>query len=629
MKLRSLLLWTFGLALVVVAATAVWLAKIDADNLRNSELEQASQDVARTLAALQSLTLEFTQFKGPRVVRQWTLRSQELLQTLDHARSLDDASPHLQTMVNEAQALNELFAELNRVVPGEDADVEKRRHGLLLERLLSTSEGLFDSRRAWAAELTGRMDSVDRRLSFALLGLPLLFLGALAACTAIIWSSVLRPLQHLERTARRVEQGDVSARAGLHSDNEVGQVAAAIDHMTDALLQAQERLQLLMSNAPLGIFIRDMERRLVLANPAWYHIAGLPDGKGEDVPIADVVHPDDLHIVLKHVKALLDTGQGQQWEVRYLHPDGHIVWVHTHLTPMLRNGEWLGVFGLVENITPQRDLMAQLARSNQDLESFAYVASHDLQEPLRMVNSYGQLLSRRYGESLEPKAREFLAHMVDGGERAQQLIRALLDLARVNSQARPHLPVDLGRVLNEVLRRQQAVLTAAGATLTHDELPPAVPGDERQLLQLLENLVLNAVKYRSEAAPLIHVGARREAEVWHLVVRDNGIGIAPQFFDKVFVMFQRLHLRSERPGTGIGLAICKRVVERHGGRIWVESTPGLGSEFHFTLAAGAVDVPQRVPAWTPAALAVAAHDAEAGDAVTQNKARADGLSWEI
>ena len=229
-------------------------------------------------------------------------------------------------------------------------------------------------------------------------------------------------------------------------------------------------------------------------------------------------------------------------------------------------------------------LITELEHSNRELEQFAYVASHDLQEPLRMVSSYTELLERRYGDKLDDKAREFIGYAVDGAVRMQRLINDLLEFSRVSTRGKALQPVDVTRVLGTVRANLSVAIQDAGALVTNDALP-TVMADETQLVQLLQNLIGNAIKFRGRERPHVHVGAQATATEWVFAVRDNGIGIAPEYFERIFVIFQRLHARDEYPGTGIGLAVCRRILDRHGGRIWVESEPGRGSTFYFALPA--------------------------------------------
>ncbi|MDG4555491.1 MAG: ATP-binding protein [Candidatus Competibacter sp.] len=226
----------------------------------------------------------------------------------------------------------------------------------------------------------------------------------------------------------------------------------------------------------------------------------------------------------------------------------------------------------------------ELERSNQELQQFAYVASHDLQEPLRMVTSYLQLLQRRYQGKLDADADEFIGYAVDGAQRMKTLILDLLTYSRVGSRGKPLAPVALEAALADVLSNLQEAVRESGAQISHDPLPE-VWADLGQMRQLLQNLIGNALKFHGDAAPQVHLSAAPDPDGWRLTVRDHGIGIDSEFFERIFVVFQRLHTRDEYAGTGIGLAVCKKIVERHGGRIWVESTPGQGAAFCFTLPA--------------------------------------------
>jgi len=242
---------------------------------------------------------------------------------------------------------------------------------------------------------------------------------------------------------------------------------------------------------------------------------------------------------------------------------------------------------IAERRRAQEDLQHSaddLQRSNRDLEQFAYVASHDLQEPLRAVGGYVKLLQHRFPEKLDAKALEYVAGAADGAARMERLITDLLAFSRVGTQGQALAPAELDRLLDDAFKNLHTRLQAAHATVTRDALP-RLNVDATQIVQLFQNLIGNALKFHSERPPAIHIGARQEKGRWVLWVRDNGIGIEPQYFERIFQIFQRLHTRKTYPGTGIGLAICKKIVERHGGAIWVESRIGQGSAFYFSLPA--------------------------------------------
>ena len=281
--------------------------------------------------------------------------------------------------------------------------------------------------------------------------------------------------------------------------------------------------------------------------------------------------------------------EDEGWRLR---KDGTRFWTSVVITALRDpHGRLVGFAKISRDLTERKQAEAALARqadelrrSNAELEQFAYVASHDLQEPLRMVASYAKLLANRYQGRLDADADEFIAYMVDGATRMQQLINSLLTYSRIGSRGQEYAPVSCEAVLDQVLGDLAVSVEESGAGVTRDPLP-TIMADATQLTQLFQNLISNSVRFRGQQPPKIHISAARRTGDWLFSVRDNGIGIEPQYFDRIFVIFQRLHTRAEYPGTGIGLAVCKKIVERHGGRIWVESQAGQGSTFFFTLPA--------------------------------------------
>ncbi|MFC6727125.1 PAS domain S-box protein [Natronoarchaeum mannanilyticum] len=291
-------------------------------------------------------------------------------------------------------------------------------------------------------------------------------------------------------------------------------------------------------------------------------------------------YPEDLIEQIKpHFQAVFD-GESASFEAEY---HGRNLLAHTLPVRNADDEIYAGML-MIQDITERTEYRKQLEESNERLEQFAYAASHDLQEPLRMITSYLQLIERRYGDELDEDAEEFIEFAVDGADRMREMIDGLLEYSRVESQGDPLQPVDLDNVLDDVREDLQIQLEESNADIMADELP-RVDGDPSQLRQVFQNLLSNAIEYSGDQPPSVEITTERDEDKWVISIKDEGVGIDPEDQKRIFEVFQRLHSHDEHPGTGIGLSLCRRIVERHGGEIWVESEPGEGTTFSFTLPA--------------------------------------------
>ncbi len=375
-----------------------------------------------------------------------------------------------------------------------------------------------------------------------------------------------------------------------------------------ALRKAERRLEGMLQTMVDGMVAVDLNGHIVYANHSAEQILGIHRDEipGRNYADANWRQVDEhnqpfpleqlpVATVLRERRAVENVEHG------IILPDETVRWLSVNAAPLLdERNQMYGVVASFRDVTERqqtdqqlRRYASELERSNQELQDFAYAVSHDLQEPLRMVISYLQLLERRYKGQLDASADDFIAFAVDGALRMQTMIKDLLAYSRVDVRGKEFVPVDCEQILADVLNNLQLTIVESQAIVSHDPLP-TVSGDPVQLTQLLQNLVGNAIKFHGQEPPRVHISAERDQDAWRFSVRDNGIGIDPRHFQRIFMVFQRLHTREEYEGTGIGLALCKRIVERHGGRIWVESIPAQGATFFFTIPLREQSI---LPAW--------------------------------
>lgn len=355
-----------------------------------------------------------------------------------------------------------------------------------------------------------------------------------------------------------------------------------------ALQESESKYRQIVELAEEGIWVIDSNARTNYVNNAMARMLGYTESEMFGKSLFDFMDAEEKQKALDNVERRKQ-GISEKHEFKFKTKDGKDIWTYLSTSPVLdERGNMVSCCALVYNITDRKEseqqmlqLTEDLKRSNQELEQFAYVASHDLQEPLRSVTSYTQLLAQRYQGNLDAKADKYINYIVDGSTRMQQLINDLLAYSRLGTRAQKFEMADCYAAVEQSLCNLQIAIAETKAIITYESLP-TVMADELQLVQLFQNLIGNAIKFCQDI-PRIHISAIIQDNEWLFSVRDNGIGIDSDYADRIFIIFQRLHSRREYLGTGIGLAICKRIVERHSGRIWVESQSGQGATFYFTI----------------------------------------------
>lgn len=419
------------------------------------------------------------------------------------------------------------------------------------------------------------------------------------------------PLRQLVEGAEEIGGGNLDYRIKVEAEDEIGQLAQAFNDMVESLQEitasrdvlnqeiaqrkriekalraSEEEYREIFNATSDALILLDEEGRIAQVNETASELYGYAREEMLTLDPRHLIHPDYHHVYQQFLADLEKKGEFSG-ETRDIRKSGEPFYTDVRGTTVRFQGQEY-ILAAIRDVTEQKEAelkleetMRELERSNEELQRFAYVASHDLQEPLRMVTSYLQLLVRRYGDRLDGDAHEFIDYAVDGASRMKQLINDLLTYSRVDTRGVSLQPVDVEQVLDDVLENLQFRVEETEAGIIRHPLP-TVPGDKSQLEQLFQNLIDNALKFRGNEPLRVEVGAEKGDGEWVFSVKDNGIGMDSRFKDRVFIIFQRLHTRDEYEGTGIGLAVSKRIVERHGGEIWYESEPGEGTTFYFTI----------------------------------------------
>lgn len=373
--------------------------------------------------------------------------------------------------------------------------------------------------------------------------------------------------------------------------------------------KSEKRISALFEAATEGIIISDMDGKIVMVNKKAEKLFGYSRkeliGQQIEVLIPERFKTRHQHHRRQYYDHPEPRPMGQGLNLHALPKDGQKFPVEISLN-YFETDEGKFVISYIVDISQRKiaenklikahkelkQKAIELKQSNEELEQFAYVASHDLQEPLRMVASYTQLLARRYKDKLDEDANDFINYAVDGAERMQQLLNDLLQFSRVGTRAKPFKKIETKQAIADALQNLERLIEENEAKITIASELPTLSVDKLQLTQLFQNLIHNAIKFKGEDRPKIRIGATEHKKSWEFSVSDNGMGIDPKYQDRIFVIFQRLHNREAYDGSGIGLAICKKIVERHGGKIWIDSTPGKGTTIYFTIAKG-LESPQR------------------------------------
>ena len=613
-----------GGALTICILLAYGAVTLRQDRTMSNLVHQIREgnEIVNKITTLRTLTQDFLLYRTERSKTQWSVVYAELIQLLRNPvygvlmSEYGTGDP-----LNKLNILGDTFSRLMTIEqPAGPDNPENRARGELQNRLttqlLLASQDLLTRFLTLNGEINQKLIETQR-LSSTMDILALAFLGILLISSMVfLQRSVVKPILKLQDGAGIIGAGNLDHKIGIASRDEVGQLSQAFDRMTAnlqeitvsrdelaqeveerkraeaALRESEARFRSLFENMTEGVVLHELlyddqgqavDYRIVSANASYEKHTGLNPEKIQG-QLASIAYGTGAAPYLEEFARVAQTGQAYAFETFF--PPMQRYFQISVTSP--RRDQFVTVF---EDITPRKQAeerlqrtLVDLERSNQDLEEFAYVASHDLQEPLRKMANFSEMLATRYQGQLDDRADKYLGYIADGAKRMKDLINDLLAFSRVGKADFRLTSTDMNDILQGTLNDIQPLVREKQAEITH-ELLPTLKVNPHQMGQLLQNLIANAIKFHGDQPPRIHISARQEGREWVMAVHDNGIGFEPQYAEGIFKIFRRLHTKEEYPGTGIGLAICKKIMERHGGRIWAETEPGRGATFYFTIPA--------------------------------------------
>jgi PAS domain S-box-containing protein len=598
MKIRTQLIISIVVFAIILLIIVASIANTEQQVAQINAQEEISSSIERGASTLNTVSINYFLYQEDVQLSQWQSELSSLNDNVSDLKVNKQQQMFAQNVSEDLQRLNESFAAVVSFLQSAPRNVSIRIDPTFQSKWTSLaiqSQELDKDASQLSSSLSRQSRQVNDTNVLLIVSLVGTFGAFLVTIYLMIFRRTLKSVAKLQNGINTVSAGNLEYVIETERKDEISELSYAFNQMTANRKLAEQKLlaaslysrSLIEASLDPLVTINN-QGKITDVNKATEDVTG---GTREELISSDFsdyfTKPQEARLGYQKV---FTEGLVKDYPLAIRHKSGRITDV-LYNASLYRNpqGEIQGVFAAARDVTERNAMeneikltVEKLQQSNSELEQFAYVASHDLQEPLRMVASYVQLLERRYKGKLDSEADEFIAYAVDGANRMRGLIDDLLTYSRVSRLGKPFAPTNLESTLNIVLMNLQLSMAENKAVVTNDKLP-VVMADGGQIIQLLQNLIGNAIKFHGKNPPRVHVSVQEKDTEYLFSVRDNGIGIAPEYFDRLFKIFQRLHTREEYPGSGIGLAVCKRIVERHRGRIWIESQEGKGSTVYFTV----------------------------------------------